>query len=149
MRKAIFVFLCLPLFLGAAPREEIVALLQKWPQDFNAKKKEAVCALFATDLVASYPNTPDRNYQEMCQTLSAAIDNPDLDFSYEAPEIEQILVADTLAAVRLIWTLKIVDRQDQTCTTVREKGLDIFRREKGGNWKIAISYAYPEEGEAP
>lgn len=117
-----------------ASEQEITRLLEKWPQDFNAKNLEAACNLFAPDLIASYPGTPDRNYEGMCHTLKNAFYK---NLTYEAPNIEQIIIQGDIAVVRLIWTLKTNEGSEQ------EKGLDVFKRQKDGTWKIAISYAYP------
>lgn len=124
-------------------RQEIVNLLQQWPRDFNAKNIEATCGLFAPDLIASYPGTADRNYQEMCRSLKAVLTDSNRTFSYEAPNIEQIIIQGDMAVVRLIWSLKISSENPLKTELIKEKGLDVFKRQKDGSWKIAISYAYP------
>jgi hypothetical protein len=43
---------------AAADRSAIVAALQQWPRDFNAKDL-AVCALFEDDVVVAYPGGPE------------------------------------------------------------------------------------------
>src|ERR1700733_9709357 len=83
---------------------EIIYSLHKWPEDFNAGNVEAVCGLFARDLVASYPGTRDRNYEEMCRHLRAVLTDPNKKFHYNEPEIEQILLQGNMAVVRLVWT---------------------------------------------
>jgi ketosteroid isomerase-like protein len=123
--------------LSATPSEEITNALQQWPKDFNAKDAKAVCGLFAKDLVASYPGIPDRNYEQMCEKLTAAMNDTQKKFQYQAPEIEQVIVVEDLAVVRLIWTLQAGTE------VIREKGMDVFRRQNDGSWKIIISYAYP------
>lgn len=123
--------------------QEITQLLQQWPVDFNNKNLSAVCGLFASDLVASYPGSIDRNYEQMCQRFSTALSDPNKVYHYELPKIEQIIIQDTLAVVRLIWTLEVRDLHGQLLEKVEEKGLDIFRRQQDNSWKIAISYAYP------
>jgi len=123
-------------------REKIVNALQQWPEDFNAKNTQAVCALFAPDLIASYPGTQDRNYKEMCRHLTAVLSSTDKTYRYEAPKIEQVIIEGDLAVVRLIWTLQISTKKQTEKIT--EKGLDVFKRQKDGSWKIAISYAYPK-----
>lgn len=121
--------------------KEIRRVLNQWPQDFNAKNSKAVCGLFAPDLVASYPGTKDRTYTDMCEQLTHVMNQSDKKYEYQAPEIEQIIVEHDLAAVRLIWTLKITNGDQEE--VVREKGLDVLKCQKDGSWKIAISYAYP------
>lgn len=130
--------------VDAKSRQEILNLLQKWPQDFNAKNIEATCGLFAPDLIASYPETADKNYQEMCRFLKAALTDSNKIFTYEAPNIEQIIIRGDIAVVRLIWQLKISYKNQLNTELIKEKGLDVFKRQKDGSWKIAISYAFPE-----
>lgn len=127
----------------AKSRQEITDLLKKWPQDFNAKNIQATCGLFAPDLVASYPESQDKNYDEMCRFLETAFQNKDKNFTYEAPQIEQIFIDGDIGVVRLIWQLKIVNKKTLKTEWIKEKGLDVFKRQKDGSWKIAISYAFP------
>jgi ketosteroid isomerase-like protein len=128
---------------GIKAKQEITHLLQKWPQDFNARNIDAVCGLFAHDLIASYPGTNDKNYNDMCKKLTESLMHPESIYHYEAPKIEQIIVDDELAVVRLIWTLKIAYKNKADTEVIQEKGLDVFQRQKDGSWKIRISYAYP------
>lgn len=124
-------------------RLQITRRLDNWAHDFNAKNELAVCDLFASDLIASYQGTKDRNYEQMCEGLSLSIHHPDKTFRYETPKIEQIIPKGDIAVVRLIWTLKIYDKNHNISEIIREKGLDVFRKEPNGKWKIIISYAYP------
>lgn len=124
-------------------RAEIEQQLQKWSQDFNAGRISEVCGLFAPDLIASYPGVPDRNYDAMCQHLTAALTGSEKINRYELPEIEQVIINGDFAAVRLIWTLRIFDKNKSEIGLVKEKGLDVLRRQNDGKWKIVISYAYP------
>lgn len=129
----------------AKTKQEIVNLLKKWSQDFNAKNIQSTCGLFAPDLVASYPGIADKNYEEMCQFLTAALTNKNKNFFYEMPAIQEILIHGDIVVVRLIWTLKITEKNRSNIEVIKEKGLDVFKRQKNGNWRIAISYAYPDE----
>lgn len=127
----------------AANESEIRQRLNQWPQDIQQKNMAAVCELFAPDLVASYPGTADRNYQDMCRQLTQVIQNPAKTIRYDQPEIEEIIVDKDIAIVRLIWTVTVLENATQVSEVVREKGLDVFQRQADGSWKIKISYAYP------
>lgn len=122
----------------------ITQLLNQWSKDFNEKNLQGVCHLFAPDVIASYPGTKDRNYSDMCQQFSNTLKNSKQLFQYQEPEIEQIVIKDDIAIVRLIWTLKIRDLEQPIKEIIRERGMDIFKKQKDGSWKIMISYAYPE-----
>lgn len=124
-------------------KSRIVGALEQWPMDFNAGRIGAVCDLFAPDLIATYPGAPDKNYEQMCSQLTAVISDETRMYGYAAPQIEQIIVEGDLAAVRLIWTLTSGEKGKAEATVVKERGLDIFKRQPDGSWKISVSYAYP------
>jgi uncharacterized protein (TIGR02246 family) len=127
----------------AGPEAAIRRVLQQWPKDFNARNKPGAYSLFAADLVATYPGQPDRTFEAMCKHLAAVLDHPKRRFRYDVPEIHQILVSGDLAVVRLTWTLRITEAEKPEIV-VRERGMDVFKRQKDGAWKISVSYAYPD-----
>jgi ketosteroid isomerase-like protein len=123
---------------------EIMQTLEKWPEDFNAKNVATVCNLFSEDLVSTYYGIPDRNFEEMCQNLKTVIADPDKTFTYEIPKIDQIILNNDMAIVRLSWTLKVSYKDRTNVDTFKEKGLDVMKRQTDGTWKIVISFAYPD-----
>lgn len=131
--------------MSNASETEIRARLNQWPQDLRKKNLSGACGLFASDLIASYPGSKDRNFSDMCQQLSTIIQNKEKIFDYSDPVIEEIIVDKDMAIVRLIWTLTIYDQKTKTQEIIREKGLDVFQRQPDGLWKIRISFAYPLE----
>lgn len=48
-----------------------------------------------------------------------------------------------LAVVRLIWTLTVTDADKKVAETTKDRGIDIFRRQADGRWKISRYIAYP------
>jgi uncharacterized protein (TIGR02246 family) len=128
---------------GAA--REIRARLERWPQDFNARNTAAVCDLFAPDVVLSFPGTPDRDHGAMCRGFATALADPGRTLRYDAPDIRSVEVSGDLAVVRLVWTLRVTDRRTGAEAVEREIGLDVFRRQPDGLWRITVSHAYPEE----
>ena len=119
-------------------------VLEQWPKDFNARNKPGVFGFFAPDLVATFPGQPDRDFAAMCKHLGTALEDPKR-FRYDAPKIHQVIVSGDLAVVRLTWTLRLTIDDREVVT--REHGMDVFRRQKDGTWKCAISYAYPDPKE--
>lgn len=130
--------------LYASDYDEIEKVLNQWPVDFNSKNVKGVCGLFSKDLIATYPDAIDKNYDQMCENLTKVLNDKEVEFSYAKPKIEQIIVEGNLAAVRLIWTLKVTPKQGDPAI-INERGLDVFQRQPDGSWKISISYAYPME----
>ena len=121
----------------------IVDALNQWPRDFANKDVAAVCSLFAPDVVVIYPGTEDRNYDATCAQFRQVLTVPDRTFTYAAPEIAEVLVDGDLAAVRLVWPLTVTDASGTVLESVRESGVDVFRRQPDGNWKIHVSHAFP------
>ena len=111
---------------------DIRATLEGWRDDFNAGKAGTVCDLFARDVIADVRGLPERTYDEVCGVLQKSLADEAKHFSYSV-EIKDIIVEGDLAAVRLVWTLKIAPPVDVTSV---EHGLDVLRRHPDGTWKI-------------
>jgi uncharacterized protein (TIGR02246 family) len=133
----------------ASAESEIRAALAKWTADFNAGKAEAVCQLFAPDLAYDFRGYPERGYQDVCARLQRSLGDASKSYSY-ALDIREILVSGDLAVVRLVWTLTVTLPNGQAVTSV-EPGMDVFRRQADGTWKIIryLAYQAPERAAAP
>jgi steroid delta-isomerase len=131
-----------PLHAAAAERAEdaIRAALQKWTQDFNGGNAEAVCQLFAPDLRYDFRGYPERGYRDICARLQRSLGDASKTYAY-ALDIREILVSGDLAVVRLAWTLTVTLPNGQAVTSV-EPGMDVFRKDQDGSWKIIRYIAY-------
>jgi len=133
---------------GEAASRWIRAALVQWSRDWNARDLDAVCGLFAPDVVLLHPDSPDRDHATMCKGFAATFARKDRTIHYDPPAIEEILVDGDLAVVRLVWTAHIRDttaKGKPSERIERENGIDIFERQGDGRWRIRISHAYPEE----
>jgi steroid delta-isomerase len=119
----------------------IRAALTQWMADFNAGRADKVCALFAPDLIAQYRGQPDRGYEALCDLLKRSLGDRNKSYRY-ALAIKEILVAGDLGVVRLTWTLTVRGNDTASETTSVEPGIDIFRRQADGSWKISRFLAY-------
>jgi len=124
-------------------RAAVVAALEKWPEDFNTKNLGAVCGLFADDVVLLYPDSPPRNHRQFCSQVQTSFDDPAKQFRYDKPDIHEVLVDGDLATVWLNWKLTVRDGTGALLESVDEDGVDVFRRQPDGSWKIHISHAFP------
>jgi uncharacterized protein (TIGR02246 family) len=120
---------------------EIRAALTQWMADFNAGNADKVCGLFAPDLIAQYRGQPERDYDALCRLLKRSLNDRNKTYSYTLA-IKEILVAGDLAVVRLTWTLTVRPTDAPGETTSDEPGMDIFRRQPDGSWKISRFIAY-------
>ena len=127
----------------SATEAEIRTALTQWMADFNAGKADKVCALFAPDLIAQYRGQPERNYQGLCDLLKRSLNDRSKTYTYSLA-IKEIIAARNLAMVRLTWTLKVKPKDGAPETSSDEPGMDIFRRQADGSWKIVRYIAYEE-----
>jgi steroid delta-isomerase len=125
--------------------EEIEAALIKWKDNFNSGNADRICDLFAPDLIANYGDFPQISYGSVCKQLKSSLANPDLDFHYELG-ITEIIVSGDVGIVRLIWDLTVTDLNGKVVERTKDRGMDIFRRQTDGSWKISRYLAYPTGG---
>jgi ketosteroid isomerase-like protein len=122
----------------------IRAALTKWTDDFNAGNVAAVCGLFAPDLRYDYKGFPERTYQDICDGLRRSLTDQTKRYHYSLA-IKEIIVSSDLAAVRLTWTLQVT-KSNVPPQISHEHGIDVFRKESDGAWKIIRFIAYDEPG---
>jgi steroid delta-isomerase len=140
LRGAAGLALAMVLFALPARADEagdIRARLEKWTNDFNSGRAEEVCDLFSREAIADFRGQPERNYDEICALLKRSLADPVRKFQYEL-DLRETIVANDLAVVRLAWTL-LVSPGNVSST---EPGMDVFRKEADGKWRIIRYLAY-------
>jgi steroid delta-isomerase len=129
---------------SADPAQDAIrTALLRWTADFNARKSAAICELFAPDLRYDYRGQPERGYREICDLLHRSLSDPAKHYNY-SPEIKEVIVSGDIAVVRLVWTLRVSSEGKTDAVVSKETGLDVFRREPGGDWKIIRYIAYDD-----
>jgi steroid delta-isomerase len=123
---------------------EIKSALTQWMADFNAGKTNKVCDLFAPDLKSDFRGQPERNFEQLCALLQKSLKDEARSVAY-ALDIKEIIVSGDMAAVRLVWTLTIGPKGGGAAIVTREPGLDIFRKQSDGSWKIVRFLAFEED----
>ncbi|MBI1777507.1 MAG: nuclear transport factor 2 family protein [Proteobacteria bacterium] len=116
--------------------------LETWTTAFNTGDTAKVCDLFARDLVASYQGQPERGHEAICALLMKSLTDTSRAYRYSL-DLKEIIVSGDLAAVRLTWTLEIDPKNGGPKLVNVEPGLDIFRRQADGSWRIQRYLAYP------
>jgi steroid delta-isomerase len=118
------------------PADQVIrATLTGWAADFNAGHADRVCLAFATDLLATYRGSPDRNYQDTCDLLRQSLADEARGYTYDL-DIQEILVSGDLAVARLVWRLTTTPHDGAATTTLQEPGMDVLHRQSDGSWKI-------------
>lgn len=137
LKHGLAAFACLALCGPAAaqsPEADIRAALAQWTEAFNAGRADAVCDLFSRDLLADVRGIPLRDFRGQCDILTKALADRTRQLSYRH-DIGDVTVEGRMAAVRLVWTLTAREAGGRVATTV-DQGLDVFRREDDGRWRI-------------
>jgi ketosteroid isomerase-like protein len=127
----------------SASRAAIADALRQWTEDFNAGRADKVCELFSRELRADFRGQPERGYDAQCDLLKRSLADSTRTFSY-ALAIKEILVWGDAAAVRLTWTLTIRPKSGGNDFSAAEPGLDVFRKESDGRWRIVRYIAYEQ-----
>jgi uncharacterized protein (TIGR02246 family) len=115
--------------------------LTKWTADFNARDASHICDLFAPDLRYDFRGTPERDYGAMCSGLHRMLGDRSKTLTYSF-DIKEVIVSGDMAIVRLVWTSKLSISGSGRIIETREPGLDVFRRQPDGTWRIARYLAY-------
>ena len=124
-----------------AAETAIRTALAQWTSDFNARDASRICDLFAKDLRYDFRGFPERDYDALCGLLHKSLADRTKQFVYSL-DIREIIVSGDLAIVRLIWTLKVTIPGAANAVELKEPGLDVFRRQPDGSWKIIRYIAY-------
>jgi uncharacterized protein (TIGR02246 family) len=115
--------------------------LTKWTADFNSRDATRICDLFAPDLRYDFRGSPERDYNAMCSLPHRALSDQAKKITYSF-DIKEIIVSGDMAIVRLVWTSKVSQAGSSQVIETREPGLDVFRRQPDGTWRIARYMAY-------
>ena len=126
---------------AGAAETAIRGALAQWTADFNARDTARICDLFAPDLVYDYRGFPERTHADLCGLLLRSLADRTKRFTY-ALDIKEIIVSGDMAVVRLVWTLTTTLPGTSMPVESKEPGLDVFRRQPDGSWKIVRYIAY-------
>jgi steroid delta-isomerase len=126
---------------AAAAETAIRTALAQWTSDFNARDASRICDLFAKDLRYDFRGFPERDYDALCGLLHRSLADRTKQFVY-SHDIREIIVSGDIAIVRLVWTVKVTTPGAANVVESKEPGLDVFRRQPDGSWKIARYIAF-------
>jgi steroid delta-isomerase len=123
------------------PEVAIRQALATWTEQFNARDTAGVCTLFAPGLRYNVEGlATEQTYKDMCDRLHRALTGREVTYRYRL-EIQEIIVSGDIAVVRLVW-YDTVSRPGVPDVMTPEQGMDIFRRQDDGSWKIIRYLAY-------
>jgi uncharacterized protein (TIGR02246 family) len=129
-----------PAIADTTAEKAIRDALTRWTADFNARDASRI-DLFAPDLRYDFRGQPERDFNAMCSGLKQALADRSKTLSY-AFDIKEIIVSGDMAIVRLVWTSKLSRSDSGQVIETKEPGLDVFRRQPDGMWRISRYMAY-------
>jgi len=133
-----------PVYAAASEDQaKIRAALNDWTADFNAHRADKVCDLFEPGLIYDFQGLPEQRYGDICSRLKRALTDETRSWTYAQPDIKEILVFGHIAMVRLTWTSTVTGGPEGAVKSV-EPGMDIFRRQPDGSWKIMRYMAFSQ-----
>jgi steroid delta-isomerase len=130
-----------PAIADATAEKAIRDALTRWTAAFNARDASRICDLFAPDLRYDFRGTPERDYAAMCSALQRALGDRSKTLTYSF-DVKEIIVSGDMAIVRLVWTSKLSRPDSGQVIETKEPGLDVFRRQPDGMWRISRYMAY-------
>lgn len=137
---AILALLSLGIPAMADDAADVRARVEGWALAFNEGRVEDACDLFSQDLVSDAQGQGEAGYAQRCAILTKVMRDPKRQFSYR-PDIREVIVEGDLAVVRLRWTLTVNPGNEVSTET----GLDVFRREPDGIWRIIRFISFDDE----
>ena len=130
-----------PAIADTGPEKAIRDALTRWTVDFNARDASRICDLFAPDLRYDFRGAPERDYDAMCSALHRVLGDRSRTLTYSF-DIKEIIVSGDMAVVRLVWTSRLSRSDSGQVIETKEPGLDLFRRQSDGMWRISRYMAY-------
>jgi uncharacterized protein (TIGR02246 family) len=113
----------------------------------NARDPDAIIALYARDLVLSYPGKPDMGYDALARAMRemTSTDTTVLHITTQGA-VDEVIVSGDLAVVRVVWTTTTTSRAHRDSASVRAtrrmKDLQVWRREADRVWRFARGMHY-------
>jgi uncharacterized protein (TIGR02246 family) len=124
---------------AAAARDEAAAVraaFGKLVRAFRDRDARAVAALIAEDALLSHAGSPDKDYRGLVEVFTKMLaPRPELSETID-PELEEVQVSGDTAFLRITWRTKWSLQDAGKEGSSVERDLEIWRRQRDGNWKL-------------
>lgn len=119
--------------------EDVRAALGKLLDGFNNRDAKAVLSSFSEDVYIINPTRGAGDYKNLSEGLAKAYAVPTKNPYTVLINVEEVQASGDLAFVRLMW---LRERNSDKAIISKEKDLEIWRRQKNGQWKLARGYSF-------
>jgi uncharacterized protein (TIGR02246 family) len=148
---SLFLFLVLGLPASCANKEQADNLLfehlfEKWTKAFNSKDLSASMSLFSKEIAADYRGVPRKNFDVIRDGFKKTFAQKNRQCQYQF-KVHEVYRSGKFAAVRITWYLRISEAGKPDSIS-QDEGMDVFKQEADGNWRIVNYIAYEVEQKA-
>ena len=119
---------------------------EKLVDAFDKRDGQAIVSNFAEDIVLVSPRHPDADYKTLSEGFPEIYAIPPKTPYTPRTIIEEIQVSGDLAFVRAIWIRESIPDKK---ILYKEKDIELWQRQKNGEWKLARGYSYGFEEDFP
>ncbi|HEV2916215.1 MAG TPA: hypothetical protein VGW78_00555 [Candidatus Babeliales bacterium] len=121
--------------------------LDEFVQGYTNKDIDMTMRIFAPDVIANVQQVDcERTYKDIRAGILKDFSDDEVRYNYSY-DIKEILCSNTMAIVRIVWILDIIDAEtNKIIKTTKEVGMDIFKP-YGDSWQLFRFIAYAKEKE--
>jgi ketosteroid isomerase-like protein len=130
---------------GMCPAADLAAIRKQWSEwtaAYAAHDLAKTMEILDRDVIFSFQGAPDQNYSDLEKGYKDEFSEPDNKRVW-VPQFEEFECSGNLGFVRSTWVLKQNDGTGAAKELAKNRGVDLFRRDANGRWKIFRSLNYP------
>ncbi len=116
--------------------------LNDWSAAFAEKNVEQALSIYSDNFLGYYPDQPDQDFKSVKDQYNHILNNKNL-FVKIGVKIDEIQISGNLAFVRLVITASIKPTMAPDPAVAYDKGIQIWQKEKNGEWKLLRSSTFP------
>lgn len=130
-----------PLTGDTTEAAQVWETFEHWLKAYETGDLDGIMAIFDPDVVFEFQGGPDATADMLRRDYVADLKSRAPGTRW-VPRVEEVHAEGSLAFVRSVWELHVVDK-----VTQRNRSMDVFQR-RDGHWRILRSVNYPEKAPA-
>lgn len=120
--------------------------INNWVDGFNSGDYAKAISIYADDFIGYYPDQKNQYRKDIEDQYKHILNNKNLSVIISVKE-DEISVSGDFAYVRMTMTAKIKPSYAPEPSIATDKGLQVWKKDKNGMWKIIRSSSFPSNYE--
>jgi len=120
--------------------------INNWVDGFNSGDYATAISIYADDFIGYYPDQKNQYRKDIEDQYKHILNNKNLSVIISVKE-DEISVSGDFAYVRMTMTAKIKPSYAPEPSIATDKGLQVWKKDKNGMWKIIRSSSFPSNYE--